>query len=337
MAGLATTNPTIVDVAKATDPDGSIATVVEMLNQTNDILDHATWIECNNGTSHRTSIRSGIPAPTWRRLYQGVQPTKSTRVQVEDNTGMLAQYAEIDVDLANMNGNAPAFRLSEDAAFIEGMNQEFASTLFYGNEGTAPAEFTGLAPRFNSLSAANGYNIIDAGGNDTDLTSMWLIVWGPRTAHCLYPKGFKAGLDMKDLGEDTLEDADGNNGGRMQVYRTYYTWKCGFSVRDWRYIVRIANIDVSALHKNPNGSGGTGADLLDLMIGALERVPNINAGRPAFYCSRTVREFLRKQERSAVANSTLSMENIAGKKFVTFDGVPVGRTDAILHTESRVT
>ena len=158
MATLSVTNPTLLDLAKATDPDGSIARVVEILNQRNEVLEDMPWMEGNLPTGHRTTVRTGLPAPTWRKLYGGVQPTKSTTVQVTDATGMLEAYAEVDKALADLNGNAPAFRLSEDRAFIEGMNQEFASTLFYGNESTEPEDFTGFAPRFNDQSAANGEN-----------------------------------------------------------------------------------------------------------------------------------------------------------------------------------
>ena len=148
MATLSVVNPTLADVAKATDPDGKIATIVEILNETNEILDDMVWVEGNLPTGHRTSIRSGLPTPTWRKLYGGVQPNKATNVQVTDTTGMLEAYAEIDKALADLNGNTSAFRMSEDRAHIEGMSQEFSDTLIYGNEGTTPEEFTGFAPRF---------------------------------------------------------------------------------------------------------------------------------------------------------------------------------------------
>ena len=59
-------------------------------------------------------------------------------------------------------------------------------------------------------------------------------------------------------------------------------------------------------------------------------------GRPAFYCSRKIRSFLRRQITNKVAASTLTMEDVSGKKVVAFDGIPVRRTDALLHTEARV-
>ena len=100
MAVLSVKNPTLMDLAKITDPDGKISAVVEILNETNEVLDDMTWVEGNLPTGHRTTIRSGIPAPTWRKMYGGVQPTKSTTVQVTDNVGNLEAYAEIDKDLA---------------------------------------------------------------------------------------------------------------------------------------------------------------------------------------------------------------------------------------------
>ena len=330
MATLTSTNPTLADVAARLTPDGKIdPMIVEMLNETNEILDDMTVIEANGFTEHKTTVRSGLPTGTWRKLNYGVQPEKSRTVPVKDSMGMLETYAEVDKALADLNGNSAAWRLSEDRAFIEGMNQTMASTLFYGDSSLDPEKFMGLAPRYNSLSAENAINIIDAAGTGSDNSSIWLIVWGPNTCHSIYPKGSPAGLQSRDLGEDTLLDAAG---GRYQGYRTHYKWDIGATLRDWRYVVRIANVDVSDLTKN----AASGADLIDLMTQALELVPNLGMGRPAFYCSRKLRSFLRRQITNKVAASTLTMETVAGKKVVTFDGVPVRRSDALLNTEARV-
>lgn len=330
MPVLATTNPTLADVASRMTADGKIdPQIVEMLNETNEILDDMTVIEANGFTEHKTTVRSGLPSGTWRKLNYGVQPEKSRTVQVKDAMGMLETYAEVDKALADLNGNSASWRLSEDRAFIEGMNQTMATTLFYGDSSADPEKFMGLAPRYSSLSAENGQNIIDAGGTGNDNASIWLVVWGPNTLHTIYPKGSQAGLQSRDLGEHTLTDKDG---GRYQGYRTHYKWDIGAVLRDWRYVVRIANIDVSDLTKNASG----GADLIDLMTQALELIPNVGMGRAAFYMPRKLRSFLRRQITNKVVNSTLTMEEVAGKKVVTFDGVPCRRTDALLLTEARV-
>jgi hypothetical protein len=331
MAVLGTSNPTLADLAKVTDPDGSIADVVEILNATNEILMDMTFLEGNLTTGHRTSIRSGLPTPTWRKLYGGVQPTKSRAVQVTDNTGMMEDYSEVDKALVEMAGNPAAFRLQEDRPHIEGMNQEFASTLFYGDESTAPEEFTGLAARYNSLSAENGDNIINGAGSGSDNASIWLICWGPNTCHGIIPKGSKAGIQQRDLGEVTLENADGNNG-RMQAYRTHYRWDVGLSVRDWRYAVRIANIDRSLLTADIS----TGADLNDLMHQAWTELPNTSAGRCAWYMDKQVMSFLRRQTSNAVQNSTLSVDMVGGTMQTSWGGLPIRRCDALRTNEATV-
>lgn len=333
MATLKTNNPTLADVAKRLDPGGKVDTIVEMLNETNEILTDMTSIEGNLPTGHRTTVRTGIPQPTWRKLYGGVQPTKSTTAQVTDNTGMLEAYAEVDKALADLNGNTAAFRLSEDQAHIEGMNQEMASTLFYGNEGTEPAAFTGLAPRYNAISGAtNGDNVISAQGGDSDNTSIWLVVWGPNTIHAIYPKGSQAGLTMVDKGQVTIENVDGS-GGRMEAYRTHYRWDLGLTVRDWRYAVRICNIKTATLK---GASPETlQKSLLKYMIQASERIPAFGKGRACWYVNRTVREALRLGILEKIANN-LSWESVAGKRVMTFDDIPVRRTDALLNTEAKV-
>lgn len=329
MATLSTLNPTLADLANRMDPNGKIdPQIVEILTQSNEVLDDMSFIEANGTTDHKTTIRSGLPAGTWRKLNYGVMPEKSKTVQVKDSMGMLESFAEVDKALAELNGNSAAWRLSEDYAFIEGMNKTMASTLFYGDTDTDPEKFMGLAPRYDSTAAANGSNIIKAGGSGADNTSVWLVVWGPNTVHGIYPKGSQAGLKSEDLGEDVLTDAAG---GRYRGLRTHYRWDMGLTLRDWRYVVRIANIDVSDLTKN----AASGADLIDLMIQALEIIPNLGMGRPVFYCSRTVRSFLRRQILNK-SNVNLTFDDVAGKKVVMFDGVPVRKTDALLETEAAI-
>lgn len=326
MAALSVLNPTLLDLAKVTDPNGKIADVVEILNETNDILDDMTWLEGNLTTGNMFSQRAGIPAPTWRKLYGGVAPDKSTNVQVTNSCGMLEAYAEVDKALADLAGNAAAFRLQEDRAHIEGINQELADTLFYGNETTEPEAFTGFSPYYNSLSAANGENIINGGGSGTDNASIWLVVWSPLTCFGIVPKGSKAGMQITDKGQVTVEDAsNGSNTGRYEAYRTHYRFDAGLCLRDWRYVVRIANIDKSLLVKD----AASGADLPDLMFQAMRKIPNLNMGRPAFYASRDIITMLGRQTANLTKNSTLTTEMVGGKLVERFHGIPVRRADAL--------
>lgn len=333
MAILSTNNPTLLDLAKRLDPQGNIDTIVEILNETNEVLEEMTWLEGNLPTGHRTTIRSGLPEPTWRRLYGGVQPTKSTTVQVTDNTGMLEAYAEVDKALADLNNNTAEFRLSEDRPHIEAISQEIARAVFYASETANPEQITGLSPRYSDLSAENADNIIDAGGAQSDNASIWLVVWGPNTVHGIVPKGSTAGLQMEDKGQVTIEDVDGD-GGRMEAYRTHYRFDAGVSLRDWRYAVRIANIDRGDLVVDP----GDGEIILsDLMFEAMEHIPNLGAGRATFYMDRRIRTFLRMQSSKQVKNSTLTIEQIGGVQLMSFHGIPVRRVDVLDTDEAEVT
>jgi len=333
MATLATNALTLADHAKRLDPDGKVPIIVELLAQTNEILMDMLWIEANQATSHRVTVRTGLPSTTWRLLNQGVAPSKSTTAQIDEAIAMLEAWSEVDVKLANLNGNQAAFRLSEAMAFIEAMNQEFSSTLFFGNQGTSPEEFTGLAPRFNSLSAANAENVLDAGGTGSDNSSIWLVSWAQNQVCGIFPKGSKAGLDHKDMGEVTVEVTAGVAGNRMRAFQDMWSWDPGLAVKDWRYVVRIANIDISDLVNKSSA-----ADLFDLMIKATHRLPSLKTGKPVFYMNRSVIQMLDIQSRDdTISGGGLNFENVAGVRQQSFRGLPVRLVDSLIETEAQIT
>ena len=333
MATLATGALTLADWAKRLDPDGKVPAVAELLSQSNEILEDAVFQEGNLPTGHRVIIRTGLPTAYWRSINQGIPTSKSTTAQVDESIGMLEAYAKIDKDLALLNGNTNAFRMSEDSAFLEAMNQAQAQTLLYGNPATDPRQYLGLAPRYGAISGAgNAQNVLDAGGVSTNNTSIYLVVWGDNTTFCTFPKGSKAGLAHDDQGELVVYDANSNP---YQAFQTHYQWKNGLVVKDWRYVVRICNINTANLV-----SESAAADLIKLMSRALDRIPNLGMGRPAFYMNRTVYSMLRiqalnKSQNVLDINSGLNQFGTP-TSWNTFEGVPLRRVDQILNTESRV-
>lgn len=331
MATLGTLSLTLADIAKRLGPNDQVGKIIEILNTTNEILDDMGWVEGNMPTGHLTQIRSGLPDATWRLLNYGIQPSKSRSVQVTDTCGMLEALSVLDSSLAKLSGNVAELRLSEDRPFLEAMNQAMASTLFYGNTSTDPEKFMGLAPRFNLSTAENGQNIIKSDGTQSENTSIWLVCWGDNTCHGIYPKGSVAGVSAKDHGEELVPDSN-TPPGYYQAFRTHYKWDCGLTLKDWRYVVRIANIKVADLTK----AATAGSDLIDLMTQAIELLPNQSMGVPVFYCNRTVRSVLRRQIANKVASSTLTMDTVSGKRVIGFDGIPVRRCDALLNTEATV-
>lgn len=342
---------TLADWGRRVDPDGKIADISELLSQCNEVFDDMLWREGNLPTGHKTTVRTGLPIGTWRMLYQGVPYTKSTTAQVTEGAGMLEAYSQIDRKLAELEGDVDAFRLSEDDAHLEGLSQQMASAIFYGNSAVTPQMFTGLSPRYNTVStstAQNAVNVLDAGGTGSSNASIWIVAWGPRTCFGIFPKGGKAGLSFEDKG-DVVPGYDSNSN-RFEAYTSYFRWEAGLVVADWRYVVRIANIDVTSTAGGLASS--TPPDLFALLSKAVIRLPTLNKRvsgitktdapdepspgvNPAIYVNRTVRQYMDIQA-IRDKNVLLSSTEYAGGPVVEFRGVPIRINDALLSTETRV-
>lgn len=343
MATLATTAVTLVDFAKRLDPgtNSVTTTIAELLSTTNEILDDMLWKEGNLPTGHRLTMRTGLPDVAFRKLNAGVAKSKSTTAQVDEACGMIEGVGQIDKRVASLNGSTAQFRLSENTAFLEAMNQKMATALFYGDHTVNPEQFLGLAPRYSTISGAvNGQNILDAGGTGGDNTSVWLIAWGDNSAHGLFPKASKAGLShlaVQDGSGDGCTEATDSAGNTFRAYVDRYMWDVGFGLPDWRYIVRIANIDISDLI----GATGTQALtastlLLKLMLRAIDRIPQKKNVKLAFYGNRTVMSLLKVQGLDKSQNA-LSIKDGAGQLEGSYFGVPLRTCDAILNSETRIT
>jgi hypothetical protein len=352
MATITSGNLTLADWAKRSDPNGRIPIIAELLSQSNEVLEDCVFKEGNLPTGERVVIRTGLPTVYWRSLNQGIPSSKSTTAQVDEACAILEARSEVDKDLAMLNGNTAQFRLSEDTAFLEAMNQSQATTMFYGNPQTNPTQFLGFAPRYSALSGAgnsqNVLNALTAGSySSTANTSVYLVVWGDNTVYCPFPKGSKAGLIHEDLGEQTvyMESAAGASTAsatnRMQAYVTRYQWKNGLVVKDWRYVVRIANINTTDLLAQTNGQAPAAASaLIKLMARALYRIPNMSMGRACFYMNRTVHSGLSimamdKSQYVLKVNEGLSQFGMP-YSWLSFLGVPLRRVDAIVNTEAQV-
>lgn len=338
MATLASGQLTLADLSKRLGPDGKVDPIAELLSQQNDILEDIVFKEANQPTSHVATIRTGLPAVYWRAYNQGVPSSKSTTAQVTEPCAMLEARSHIDAKLLELNGNSAGFRLSEESPFIEAMNQEFTGKLFNGNVGADLKTFSGLATRYSSTTAGNGGNVILGGGAGSDNASIYLVVWGEQTVFCPFPKGSRAGLRTRDLGEESVADASGNY---FQAARSLFQWDGGLMVKDWRYVVRIANIDVSDWVGVTGSQASTAStNLIKLMMRAIARIPNINMGRAAFYCNRSVREGLMIQalEKSSSALGIKPAMTQFGMNInqLEFMGVPIRGVDQLGIAETLV-
>jgi len=333
MATLGATFFDLIDLYKRTDDTGQIATVIEMLKENNAILDDAMAVECNMGTSHRTTIRTGLPTVTWGQFYKGISQSKSTTAQVDDTTGFVEQLSSVDKRLLNISGNPNAVRLSEATASLEAIAQEVAATLIYGNDNTAVEEFTGFAPRFNSTSAVNGGQIVDAGGTGADNTSLWIVTWGDNFCHMLYPKGTAGGVSREDKGEQRTVDG---NGDPYFVMEELFSQHAGLTVRDWRNVSRVANIDVSDL------AAGS-VDIYAFLRKAFWKMKKhrVPGSRMAIYCNSDVLEALDADSTPTTGTSAsfvrLRPTEVDGFEVMSYRGIPVRQVDAILNNEAQIT
>ena len=337
MATLGTTLPTMLDWAKTRDPDGKTASIIEMLAQTNSILEDAVSKEGNLPTGERVTIRTGLPTSYYRMINAGTPPSKATTAQVTENAAMLEARSHVDVKQANLEGDVNAYRLQQARAHMESMSQAQATTMIYGSAAN-PEEYVGLANRYNDLSAPNADNIIDAGGSSTDNMSAWLIGWGLDSIYTIFPKGSKAGLSHEDLGIDDVDDASGNP---FRAYKDLFQWDNGLVVADWRYGVRIANIDNSDLIAKSGTQATTAATAIHkLMSRAIDHIPSITSVRPVFYVNRTLASHLRIMALDT-SNSAALIEpslNQFGNTIqqLTFLGIPVRLVDTLTIAEARV-
>lgn len=333
MATLASTYLNLIDIHKQSDP--ATGEVIEVLKRQNPILDDAVAMECNMGATHRHSIRTGLPTPAWGRLYQGIPQSKSSVQQVDDTTGFLEARSGVDTRALRLSKNPGALRLSEAQSHLEAMNQEMASGLFYHDTATTPEKFKGLSARFSTLGGGGaGNQIIDAGGSGSDNTSIWFVTWGDHACHLLYPEGTKAGVSRMDKGEQRVLDANNNP---YFVKEELFEWHMGLAVKDWRYVVRIANIDVSDLLA---GS----VDIYKWMRLAYwklqSRRMDAKTSRIAIYANRDVLAALDglSTGNGSGANTFLQVipKELEGKEILTYRSMPLRETDALLNTEARV-
>ena len=323
---------TLEDHAKSYVNGKKTEMIVEMLSQNNAILQDMPFREGNLITGHRTTVRTGLPDVYWRNYNQGIPASKSRKATVDEKCGILEAYSEVDVKLAKLGGDERQTRMEEASAFLQAMGQETASTYFYGNAGLNPEEITGLATRFGDLSAENARNIIDAGGTGTDNASIWLVVYGADTVHGIFPKGSRAGIQHQDLGQQTRELNDSAGGNMLEVYRDHFSLETGVVVKDWRFLARLCNIDVSDLVAN----SGAQAEIVDGMIKMMHAIEDLSKGKACFYMNRTVQQFLDIQRLGKAGAAGLDYKDVDGVWTPTFRGIPIKRVDALLTTEARV-
>lgn len=337
----------LIDVYRQS-PDGeNAALVIELLSQTNPILNDLITVECNSGAKHLHSIRTKLPEVSWGALYEGIVQSKSAYQSVEDTTGFVEGMSQVDTRVLDLAGDKRnQVKLNEDMGFIEALNNEIATGFFYHDTATTPRKFKGMAARYNQYApktdATAARQVVHGGGSGSDNTSVWFITFGERFTHGLYPQGTQAGIQRDPKGQQRVLDANGNP---YYVEEDVYRWHMGVAVKDWRYNSRIANIDVSELQAG-------NVDIWALMRQAYYRLHSRKVMRPGanfaegapqmrqvIYMNSDVLEALDAESTEKGGNDSLvrlQRREIEGQEVLTYRGIPIMETDAILSTEALV-
>jgi hypothetical protein len=319
---------TIADAVRRQKADGTIAEIAELLMQAPGLIQDLNWKEGDTPGGHQVTYRTSLPTISTVTVGSGTQSTKSTTGQTLETFEMLEGFSVIDEKVANFGGDPASKRATEDVAFVEQFHETVSDRWFYGNSATSIGQIDGLTKRYASTTGGTGSNVILGGSVDTDNMSMWLCGFGPKHLYGIYPKGTPAGLQTTDWGKQVRTNSDGTE---QVVYRTQYGWAIGHALHDWRYTVRIPNIDKSLL------VAGTGADLFDKLIMAANVCFDINMVRPSIYMNRTTRMMLEIQARNDVTSGgQLRYEVVGGKRMEFFQNIPITLCDRLVQNESLV-
>ena len=341
MATIGNTFLGLADIYKRTDQNRNLVPVIEALNIINPILEDAVTIECNQGTKHLSTVRTGLPEVSWGKLYQGIAQSKSTTQQVEDTTGFVEGLSTVDTRLLDISKNPGAVRMSEAQPFLESMSQDVATNFFYSDTATTPERFKGLAARYGIKGGEGaGNQIVDAGGTGSANTSVWFVTWGEQQTSLIYPEGTAAGISRQDKGEQRVYD-DQNR--PFFVKEELFRQHVGVRVGDWRFNARIANIDVAAMLAG-------NVDLYKFMRSGFyklqgrrnQKIGNggmVSAGRTVIYANRAVLEALEALSVNKGSSDNfvrLTPDDVQGREVMTYKGIPIRETDSLINGESAV-
>ncbi|WP_270420729.1 major capsid protein [Acidaminococcus massiliensis] len=324
---------TLNDIQKRLGADNAFQPIIEILKQSNPILEDMPFAEGDLPIGNKTTIRTSLPSPSIRRANRGTAPTKSDVKQVIDQCMYLEDRSCVDTLLLKGKPNPEAYRAAEDDAHVEGMGQYVAKVFMYGDL-TDPAysdTFNGLLVRYpveEGDKGTRGYQVISAGTKNTKghNTSAVIVDWGDRKVTGIYPKGMTAGLNTKDLGESDVYDSDGNP---FRAVQTLYSWQVGLAVQNVRSVAAIRNIDVDALTAF---TADQEAKFMNKIIFAKNRIQLPKS--PIMYVGDTLYSYLETflLNKNNVHVTREMREN--EPPLLRFSGIPVKKMDCMTDTEA---
>ena len=134
---------------------------------------------------------------------------------------------------------------------------------------------------------------------------------------------YRAGFTHEYLGKQKVTN---DKGEVFFAHTNKYNWSMGLAVKDPRYVVRLANVDL----KDPATT-----TIFDKLIEGYYQIENPDNVNLQIFCNKQFEAFMAKAARND-KNTMLSIDTVEGKPVVNFWGVPFQRCAAILNTESQL-
>lgn len=327
---------TLMDVVNeytSMDAQGTYIWAAKIMSRKCPFVMDMPMVASNQIMSNIGARESYLPTPGTRRFNEAIALTAVHSEPYTEPIAMVEDYGEVDYALWKIQNNPNAWRENKDSRKVEAMTQKMENLIIYGSLATDPASFNGFATRFNSSSARpNGdstwpYNVQLNGGSGADTTSIWLIDWGEGKVFGTYPKNLPGGLEIEDLGRVTTEPTSTT---RMEALRSHFSWFMGIVVEDERCVQRVANIETTL--------GADNSFDEDLVITAINRLPDPDSAGVRMYCSRSIKTQMdvRAKDKTNVLYTQDEAGDVWGRRVTRFQGIPVRLAEKITDTETAI-
>jgi hypothetical protein len=345
-------NPTLMELVKAMDSTGRIADFVPMLTQHVQFFKFLPFIQGNKPNGHEVHFEDSLPDVALRMFGEGASASFGTLGSFEEKMSLEDEWIRIPCETADINGNAAKYIAMQTEMKFRAMTYMRASKIFYGNPLVYPRDCLGMVPRYSSLSARNGQNIIDAGGTQSYNMSIWLMGLGENAFTGTFPNGPNGqgagGIQHEDRGKREYFYTESGVEKILDVYLSKFMWNWGHALINWMWCVRIANID----YVNLAAMEGDEADLPNLMRKAVRRLPNMNSAslkmegaklgdnpRLVWVMNRATYDGFCTQVTQSIQAGGQFTTAVAtdGTTYEMFNGIPITIFDGLVKNETRVT
>ena len=332
---------TFRDIQSGRLPNGNFdKDVVELMAQENPVLQDVLWKECSRGREDITTIRTGMPSATLRMFYQGVEGSKSAKKQVTNACCTVSTALTFDWRLYQQTKDKAAFLADEQRAHADVVGQGIARLLFYGDTDEDPRGINGFARTYCEF-AKEGFTddkkaqfyVLNGGHKtvetaDSALRSIYLIGWGVKSAHGLYPAESQMGIQINTLTQQYVDDTNG--AGKLNVGIQEMNWDAGLAIRDFRYCGRIANIDLTRAFDTSDVP-----DYTEKIRRLVCRVKGEGVSQRLYMC-RQMFEVLSTQFGRKTQENAIRYPDLLQKLDATILGIPVSFNDALNTDEQAV-